>query len=446
MKFKINPYYRNKNIDFENVINKVTKLVNKYKSDKDLFKLNHKLLGVGNEAKSDVFRLDDTEFCIKISEFSKHVGRNQERQFDLNNQCLQAVSDKTVEIEGDRYSLTTTPSVAVTEDDKFAYTIMFELKNAIRLWDEDNIPFEDKNNWDVIREIKRILKEYANSKNMDEEKFLADMDVNGNNLMVDVDSKTIYLIDPYVPAELEKFEVANTFAYGHLKRLVAKDELALFEVNSSIEMHILRHFKKVSDEYKRSLLNKEYHYFDHQEKKFKQGVIKQVDIDNALNTKGTKFAEFVSGIENPKKLLKWLRGQTVKQFNEENLYTVEKGLESKIYMQFEYPGIVGEIDVINYDELTEDEKARVKKVKRSEGHDEATEINIIEGKEKIPTKEIAFLLHKVPELDFYFGSAFPGYLDPDFATEDEDKKYWENLVFIKTADRLGERSSRSVLS
>lgn len=430
MKFKLTPYYKNRKLNLDNIVDKAKKFINLYKTDNDSFKSKNQLLGVGNEAKSEVYRLEDTEFCIKISEFSKHVGRNQERQFELNNQCLQAVSDKSVIIEGNTYSLTTTPSIAVTEDDNFAYTVMFELKNTIRLWDEENIPFEDKDNWEVIREIKRILKEYARSVNIDEEKFLADMDVNGNNLMVDVDNKIIYLIDPYVPAELERFEVAKSFAYGHLKRLVTKEELALFEINPSIEMHILRHFKKVSDEYKSSLLDREYHYFDHQEKKFKQGIIKQEDIDNALHTKGTKFAEFVSGIENPKKLLEWLRGKTLKQFKEDNLYTVEKGLESKIYLQFEYHEIVGEIDVVNYDVLTEDEKARVKKVKRSEGHDEAIEVNIIEGKEKIPTKVIAFLLHKVPELDFYFGSAFPGYLDPDFASKEENKKYWDNLVFI----------------
>lgn len=231
--------------------------------------------------------------------------------------------------------------------------------------------------------------------------------------------------------KLKKFEVAGTFAYGHVRRLVRTDEISLFEINSSIEMHILRHFKKVSEQYKTSLLNKEYHYFDHQEKKFKQGIIKQENIDNALNTKGTKFAEFVTGIEDPEKLLEWLYEQTKTLFKADNLYTIEKGLESKVYLQFEYPEIVGNIDVVNIDDLNNDEKLRVKKVKRSEGHDEATEINIIEGKEKIPTKVIAFLLHKVPELDFYFGSAFPGYLDPDFPNEEENKEYWNNLVFIQ---------------
>lgn len=64
---------------------------------------------------------------------------------------------------------------------------------------EENIPFKDKDNWEVIRSIKRKLARYARKNGIGTEQFIGDMDVNGNNLMVDVDRKTIYFIDPYIP-------------------------------------------------------------------------------------------------------------------------------------------------------------------------------------------------------------------------------------------------------
>jgi len=431
MKFKTNPYYKNKDIDLVKLLKETQFFIDLYCNDIDSFKGKYTLLGVGNETKSQVYRLENSDFCVKISEFSKHVGRNQERQFQLNNQCLLALNNKTVEIEGEKYSLSTSPTIAVSEDESFAYTLMFELKNTIRLWDEVNIPFADKDSWGVIREIKSILKEYAKSEGFDEEKFLADMDVSGNNLMVDPENKVIYLIDPYVLAELKRFNAANTFAYGHVKRLVKAEEIALFEINPSIEMHILRHFKETSEDYKKSLIAKNYQYFDHSEKKFKEGVVTQESIKNALTAKGSKFNEYIIGIENPRKLLDWLKSKLLKLFYANELYTIEKGLESKIYLHFDYPEIVGNIDVVEFNDLSDEEKNRIRKVNRSKGHDQATKVNIIEVREKIPTKSIAFLLHKVPELDFFFGTAFPGYLNPDFADEESDKKYWENLVFIQ---------------
>lgn len=408
MDFKINPYYKATELDINSAIKTAKDLVNGYLSNKDNFDKKTKLIGTGNEAKSEVFSILGTDFCLKISKFGKHVGGNQERQFLLNEQCLQAVKDKSITIEGNEYNLSTLQTIAVAEDEQFAYTLMFELKGTIRLWDEEKIPFKDKDNWEVIREIKRILREYAKANKIDDEKFLADMDVNGNNLLVDIKKQIVYLIDPYVPAELEIFEIANTFAYGHIKRKVLQEDLLKFTINPSFEMHILRHYASVSDDYKKELLGKEYFYFDYKSKTFKKSKITFDKIEIALSTKGTKFESNIEGIETPKKLLNWARAEIFNLVGKDELYLIEKGNELKIMIELTYPKYVGEINVLKLKDLSSGQKLSVKRVNRSEGVDSALLINTISDLPTIKTKSIAFLLHGVPELEFYFGTAYPG--------------------------------------
>lgn len=196
--FQINNYY----IQHDNLIS-MQEILDGIKLSNDIInlfrqrpnQLNKKveLIGVGNDANGKVYSLLDTKFCLKVSPLGNHVGKNQELQFEINEKGLESVKGKSVTIEGVSYSLDIIPTVAVAIDNQNAYSLLIRHDNLIRLWDEENIPFVDKDNWAVIREIKDMIRDYGG------ESFLAAMDINGNNLLVDIEKKKIYLIDPYVP-------------------------------------------------------------------------------------------------------------------------------------------------------------------------------------------------------------------------------------------------------
>lgn len=194
--FIINPYYQTQtteltSAEIDAAIEVVLRVIAHPGSDPKITKL----IGVGNDAAGKVYSLIGTKFCLKIAALGKHVGKNQELQFKLNDECRKAIANKKVNIEGNDYYLICIPAVAVAVDDKNAYTLMIRHDNTLRLWDEENIPFTDKDNWPAIGKIKAMMRRYGRKE------FLKSMDINGNNLLVDIDKKLIYLIDPYVPQE-----------------------------------------------------------------------------------------------------------------------------------------------------------------------------------------------------------------------------------------------------
>lgn len=154
-----------------------------------------KLIGEGNEAKSKVFEIPSTEFCIKVSNYGKHVGKKQQKQFDLSLQCLAALGNKKIMVEREYFRLRCIPPIAVFVEKNYAYTLMVMHKNTFRLWDEEKSLFRDKDNWPTINKIKRIFRKFGSKD------FVWSMDVNGNNILVDYENKILYLIDPYVPEE-----------------------------------------------------------------------------------------------------------------------------------------------------------------------------------------------------------------------------------------------------
>ena len=197
--FIVNSYYPNNSIDENSIklaLQKANQIIDVFHNNKG-YKGLAELIGIGNDAAGKVYSILNTPFCLKISRLGKHVGNNQALQFELQEKCIDAIKEKGIEIEGVMYSLHCIPSVAVAVDEAFAYTLMIRLDNTLRLWDEENIPFKDKDNWPVVDDIKRIFLDY------DDYEFLERMDVNGNNILVNIQEKILYLIDPYVPDESE---------------------------------------------------------------------------------------------------------------------------------------------------------------------------------------------------------------------------------------------------
>lgn len=191
-------------------------------------------------------------------------------------------------------------------------------------------------------------------------------------------------------------------------------------VNPTNEFHILRHFKFVDDSYKETLVGQPYWYYDYAKKKFVYSKISKVDIENALKAIGTKFEKNIAGIENPKKLLKIIEKRFQELLLADKISWIEYlGYEAATYT-FNYQFFVGQMNCLNIDNISEKDKARIKRVSRSKcvGEKECI-INTISGIKLSSTKIIYVEIVKTKELPFYTITTFPDCPSADNIADDK---------------------------
>lgn len=210
-------------------------------------------------------------------------------------------------------------------------------------------------------------------------------------------------------------------------------------INPTNEIHILRHFKNVSEEYKKSIINKKYFRLNI-EGNFIEDSINEEVIQNALNTKGSKFFENINGILNPKDVLTIIRKELERSIKE-RVYWESKNTQRHFSFLVEYRRPVGYKNLVEINTLNEIDRQKVQKVRRGrEGPDAEVFVNIVKTKniEAINTIEVG--ISEFPELPFYFVTAFPGDLSyaPDFPSNDQSNKeyhlsrnFWDSHVFIE---------------
>lgn len=186
------------------------------------------------------------------------------------------------------------------------------------------------------------------------------------------------------------------------------NNLEKFAINPTNEFHILRHFKFVKNQYKKTLINQPYWYFDDTQKKFLCSRISKIDIENALKTIGTKFEKNIAGIENPKKLL----GIIEQKFQELKLANkirwIDNADNKTTIFAFDYILPVGQMSCLSIDNISKKDKVRIKRVLRSKcaGENEVI-VNTISDTELSFTKTISAEMFKTKQLPFYVVTAYP---------------------------------------
>lgn len=193
-----------------------------------------------------------------------------------------------------------------------------------------------------------------------------------------------------------------------------------FEINSTNEFHILRHFEFVDDAYKKTLINKPYWYYDYSQKKYVSSYISQNDIECALETIGTKFYKNIFGIENPKKLLELIKEKFSGLVSRNEVgWNIEN--EKKVCaFSFEYDATVGKMNCLAINKLTEDEKKKVKVVARSKCAGENNiVVNIISGADVVDTSMIYVEIVEIEQLPFFVITAFPDCSANSISSDDD---------------------------
>lgn len=197
-----------------------------------------------------------------------------------------------------------------------------------------------------------------------------------------------------------------------------------YAINPTNEFHILRHFKFVENSYKETLLGQPYWYYDYAQKKFLNSKISKIDIEYALKTIGTKFEKNIVGIENPKKLLR-LIGRSFRELLSTDKICWTDYLEYKTTaFTFNYQFSVGQMNCLNVDNISEKDRARIKRISRSKcaGENEVV-VNTISGIELASTKTIRVEIVDTKQLQFYTITAFPDCSLPSGIPDDK-------LVFV----------------
>jgi hypothetical protein len=186
------------------------------------------------------------------------------------------------------------------------------------------------------------------------------------------------------------------------------NNLEKFIINPTNEFHILRHFKYVTESYKKTLVGKPYWYYDHNKKKFISSKISNNDIENALATIGTKFEENVSGIESPKKLLEIIETEFRELLKNNKMYWTNTTECEAASFTFNYSFDVGQKNCIDKNTLVEKDRVRIKSILRSKCSGESSvTVNTISNLKLSSTKSIYVEITEIKQLPFYIITSFP---------------------------------------
>ncbi|MFZ5391587.1 MAG: hypothetical protein ACOZAR_00120 [Patescibacteria group bacterium] len=181
-----------------------------------------------------------------------------------------------------------------------------------------------------------------------------------------------------------------------------------FAINPTNEFHILRHYKYVDELYKKTLIGQPYWYYDHSQKKFLHSKISQTDIENALQTIGTKFSESVIGIENPRNLLKIIKSSFQKLLSSNKIDWTDNIEHKSTAFAIDFQFHVGQMNCLNFDDISQKNKARIRRVPRSKcvGENKIF-ISTISDIKLSSTKTIHVEIVETKQLPFFVITAFP---------------------------------------
>lgn len=209
-------------------------------------------------------------------------------------------------------------------------------------------------------------------------------------------------------------------------------------LNATNEFNLLRHYSKINEDYNKTLLGQEYFYHNHLTGHFEKGEITEEAIKNALETKNSKFSSNILGLSTPKELLSLIKNR----FDSLSPEEVKWDVGSKKFFTFliEYSEPVGIKNLVPIESLTEEQRAQVKTVSRSNKVGETSiMIKTIEGIKGKPLKTIEVGIQDTEELPFYLVNAYPGDMEvtPGFPSDRQSKedheesvRYWDTHVFI----------------
>ena len=196
------------------------------------------------------------------------------------------------------------------------------------------------------------------------------------------------------------------------------------EINPTTEFHILRHFLKVSQEYKDSLIGKDHFYFDYSANTFKSSTISEEDVNSALVSFGGKFLEDLTGISSPTDILQLCKVE----FNLRYPDRISSSETKHYNFEVTYSDNLGLQNFLEISKLTLEEKSKIQKIPRSKLVGEGSIIvNVLDSDRLLnSTKIIAVEVVDTPELPFLWVTAHP----VNHLNINEFLPFWDQVVIL----------------
>ncbi|MDP2631026.1 MAG: hypothetical protein Q8P56_06515 [Candidatus Uhrbacteria bacterium] len=235
---------------------------------------------------------------------------------------------------------------------------------------------------------------------------------------------------------MKKFAIENITFFGDGSRAVVQADCDLLAANPTNEYHILRHYSDMPKAYTDSLVGKEYEYYNYETRGFTSSIISQDDIQTAFQTKGSKFYNDVSGLENPHKIIEYIKEELRARIGQGNMFWICKPTFDFLIFSITYSENVGDKDFVTVDSLSHEQQARIKMVPRSTR--EEVMFRTVSGVAKMSTNRFVVEIHHFPGKQFAYMTAYPGEVGPPFPDSNQsveeyeyNKRYTESHVFIE---------------
>ena len=229
---------------------------------------------------------------------------------------------------------------------------------------------------------------------------------------------------------IQEIKFNNSFVSEKSYEQMKLSDLDKVEINPTNEFHILRHFSFVDPKYSKTLIGQKYFYYDYAKNKFVKSIISSEDIDFALQTIGTKFFSNINGIEDPKKLLKFIKEKLKPEIENKNIIWTLQGKNKTANFTIRYNKKIGDKNLIPISDLSIQDQKRIRQVPRSKHKgEESLLINTVTDVKMQSVDIISVEIVENNEFPFYFITAYPK--SNQSGTEPDDKQnFWDNYVFV----------------
>jgi hypothetical protein len=225
------------------------------------------------------------------------------------------------------------------------------------------------------------------------------------------------------------------------------------ECNFDNQMHILRHFNNIPQEYYHKILNQPFQEWDTVTQQYKPNIATPHVIASILQTLGSKFKTLRICTLTPVYLfeiiksqleseLSSLEGNITKQSNTDLFFTSYKKGKNEFLTTLFPDFIDGYASLMSKDQMNPSERLSVYRGKRGSSID-GYDVNIIDRKSLFPTRDLVVQIKKEnidkkPQLiSCYNGIKTPSLPNIQFQNPKEYQisyKFWDNHAFINIVE------------
>lgn len=237
-------------------------------------------------------------------------------------------------------------------------------------------------------------------------------------------------------------EVGGLKIFNEQVGVATEAEMAQLPVEDiATELHLLRHYRQVPEDYIRILVGQEYQTYDPAQQGVVTKLVSVTDIEQALATVGSKFMQDRLGrMQTPRELLNIVQIEAMQKAREDYLYWFDAGFAKKTYLTIQFFRDIGTQGVVALNDIYADQLTRLTTAPRGKLAGDDFLVYMIRNFScpEQRTEKVSVIIGwvKGDSAPAVF-SAFPGELTPDFPRDNQtpeeqayNTQFWNTHAFI----------------